>query len=100
MQEKHICAECVYWESGPFWSSGSGKHGTLVEAKGWCNVKKNRRKRWNYHPACELCDLMEKTSFTYCGGGGTPIEEDLQNITAQLNKIMDNNKNTESEKQQ
>lgn len=83
---KRICAECTKWEPGDFWGTGSGNHGALVECKGWCLLKKNKRKRWNYHKACDGFDNAHR-GFIYCGGD-LPIEEDLANVTQLVNEIF------------
>ena len=85
--KKRICAECKYWEVGEFWSTGSGKHGVLVESKGWCMFKKNKRKRWNYCGACKDFDKKTKSAFIYQGGGGNSIERDLTNIADTVKKL-------------
>lgn len=87
-----ICAECKYWEVGNFWGSGSGKHGLLVESKGWCVAKKNKRKRWNYCPSCKLFENEPKRGFIYIGGGKT-IEEDLYNIAGLMSELVEDNSN-------
>ena len=67
-----LCADCTFWEPGEFWSAGNNK--TIVAAKGWCKAKKNKRKCWNYHPACEkLFNEKEKTTLIIHGVG--PITE-------------------------
>ena len=43
-----ICAECAFWFMGDMWQSGSHNHGFTIECKGWCRVRDNKRKRWNY----------------------------------------------------
>lgn len=87
---KHICAECTKWECGQFWGTGSGKHGVLVESKGWCLLKKNKRKRWNYCKACEAFDNAHH-GFIYQGGGDTPIEEDLANVMQLVDEMLSEN---------
>lgn len=78
--KREICGGCAKWEPGDFWGTGSGNHGVLVESKGWCSLKKNKRKRWNYCPACkEGFEKAKRNSFLYCGGQRT-LEEDLENI--------------------
>ena len=89
--KKLICAHCQYWEMGDFWGTGSGKHGFLVESKGWCKVKKNKRKRWNYCPACGLFKKEPRQGFIYEGGGGKTIEEDLNNITELFKEMAEDN---------
>ena len=89
--KKLICAQCQYWEMGNFWGTGSGKHGFLVESKGWCKVKKNKRKRWNYCPACGLFKKEPRQGFIYEGGGGKSIEEDLNNITELFKEMTEDN---------
>ena len=90
-ERKRICAECQHWEPGDFWGTGSGKHGLLVESKGWCAFKKNKRKRWNYCGACKDFDKKPMAGFIYMGGGGTPIEEDLENITEKMKECAEDN---------
>ena len=89
--KKLICAQCQYWEMGDFWGTGSGKHGFLVESKGWCKVKRNKRKRWNYCPACGLFKKEPRQGFIYEGGGGNTIEEDLNNITELFKEMAEDN---------
>ena len=48
LNTRKICAECKHWTGGEFWGSGSGKHGVVIEAKGWCTLRSNKRKRWNH----------------------------------------------------
>ena len=76
---------------GDFWGTGSGKHGFLVESKGWCKVKRNKRKRWNYCPACGLFKKEPRQGFIYEGGGGNTIEEDLNNITELFKEMAEDN---------
>lgn len=83
---KRICAECTKWEPGGFWGTGSGKHGVLVESKGWCLLKKNKRKRWNYCKACESFDNAHR-GFIY-QGGDLPIEEDLANVMQLVDEMI------------
>jgi 23S rRNA (adenine2503-C2)-methyltransferase len=90
--KKRICAECKYWEVGEFWSTGSGKHGVLVESKGWCMFKK-KRKRWNYCGACKDFDKKPKSAFIYQGGGGNSIERDLTNIAELMKELAEDNIN-------
>lgn len=87
MERKNICANCIHWESGDFWGTGSGKHGVLVEAPGWCMGKKDKngnvfkRKRWNYHPTCNTFFTKKKMNrFIYRGGGGNSIQTDMENL--------------------
>lgn len=92
-ERKRVCAECLHWEPGDFWGSGSGKHGLLIESKGWCTFKKNKRKRWNYCPACKNFAKQPMTGFIHMGGGGTPVQEDLEIITEKMKELAeDNNK--------
>lgn len=89
--QRRICAECAKWKPGDFWGTGTGKHGVLVESKGWCFYKKNKRKRWNYCPACkEGFEKSKRKGFTYCGNG-EPTMEDLENITAMTEEILNDN---------
>ena len=90
MEKRRICAECNHWDMGDFWGTGSGKHGVLVESKGWCLFKKNKRKRWNYCPACKDFDKRKMNGFIY-EGGGKPIEEDLKNIAELMEDTFGNN---------
>ena len=92
MERKRICAECVSWEMGDFWGSGSGKHGVVIECKGWCVFKPNKRKRWNYCPACKDFNKRKMNGFIYEGGGGKTIEEDLENITVLMQELAEDNK--------
>ena len=92
-KNRRICAECKHWEMGDFWGSGSGKHGLLIESKGWCVAKKNKRKRWNYCPSCKLFEKMPKRGFIYEGGGGKTIEEDLCNIAGLMKELVEDNSN-------
>jgi len=86
---KHICAECTKWKCGDYWGSGSGKHGVLVESKGWCLLKKNKRKRWNYHKACNCLDLREQDSFIV-HGCGLPTQEDVDYISKCVETFIKN----------
>lgn len=81
MERKRICAECVSWEMGDFWSGGSGKHGVVIECKGWCIAKPNKRKRWNYQP-CHKCNLFSKReqNAIIMSGCGMPTEEQMETI--------------------
>ena len=89
---KPICAECSHWEPGDFWGTSDRKRGTIVESKGWCTAKPNKRKRWNYHPSCNLFDKRKRTAFIYQGGGGNSIQEDLTNIAALMRELAEDNK--------
>ena len=91
LQVKKICGSCRYWEPGDFWGTGSGNHGVLIESKGWCTSKKNKRKRWNYCGACKGFEKRHDTGFIYCGGGGTPLEEDLENLTEKMDEFIKDN---------
>ena len=97
IDKKKICATCVFWELGDYWGTGSGNHGVLVESKGWCMGKKNKkgevvkRKRWNYCPACELYSKRKMNGFFYQGGGGNTIEEDLNNINELMKETFEDN---------
>jgi hypothetical protein len=73
---------------GDFWGSGSGKHGVVIECKGWCTLKPNKRKRWNYTPACNCFDGRERTSFIYNGNDVNleVIEEICDNVEKWFNK--------------
>ncbi|MCR4849053.1 MAG: hypothetical protein K5920_09435 [Bacteroidales bacterium] len=87
-KKKKICAECAKWEPGPMWMASDGKHGVFIECKGWCLLKKNKRKRWNYNPACEDgFEKKERNGFIYCGNG-EPTEEDLENITELTEELI------------
>jgi len=86
---RKICAECEHWKMGNEWScSSESKHGVLVETKGWCMLKPNKRKRWNYHPACDNLKKRKKRGFFY-EGGNKPIEEDLDNIFGLMEEILE-----------
>jgi hypothetical protein len=80
-----MCVDCKHWDIGNYWSTGS--HGLTIESKGWCLVKKNKRKRWNYCPACKLFERKQKIGFIY-QGGNKPIEEDLANICRLIEEII------------
>lgn len=90
--DRKMCGQCLSWEMGNFWGSGSGKHGVLIESKGWCTFKKNKRKRWNYCPSCENFNKRKMCGFIYQGGGGNTIEEDIQNITGLMKELAEDNK--------
>lgn len=76
-----ICAECEHWTMGDTWGSPIGRdHGVVIESKGWCLAKPNKRKRWNYQP-CYKCLLFEKRKrdgIILCGNG--PITEEQFNV--------------------
>lgn len=91
MTKNLICADCKHWEMGDLWGSGSGKHGLVIECKGWCFAKKNKRKRWNYSPSCKLFDKEPVHGFIYEGGGGKLIEEDLNNIGELMERLVQDN---------
>ena len=97
-----ICAQCECWEPGEYWGTGSGKHDTLVECKGWCLFKKDKngnvvkRKRWNYSKACPNIDKRPMTGFMYQGGGGNTVEEDLANITELMKEMAEDNATQEN----
>ena len=78
-----ICAECKKWTMGETWGTNpNGKdHGTIVECKGWCLAKPNKRKRWNYQPAhkCKLFDPSEQDTLII-SGRGLPTQEQLDTI--------------------
>ena len=77
-----ICADCVHWTMGDTWGTPMGKeHGVLVECKGWCLAKPNKRKRWNYQPCnnCSLFEAKEKDSLIICGTG-MPTDEQMQAV--------------------
>ena len=89
-----ICAECKHWEAGEFWGTNfvkaTKKYHTIVQCKGWCTAKKNKRKRWNFAPAClTLFEPMKKTSFIY-HGQGLPTERDLENINKGIEELLTN----------
>ena len=86
---EHICAECIHWTMGDEWQSG-GKHGVTIESKGWCSFKPNRRKRWNYNPACGAFFKRKMSGFIY-RGGDKPMEEDLRNITELMKELAESN---------
>ena len=68
---------------GDTWSSPIGKgHGVIVESKGWCLAKSNKRKRWNYTPSSK-CKFFEKRKQNgiIISGKGLPTEEQLETIT-------------------
>ena len=78
-----ICADCAHWTMGDIWGSPRGKgHGVVVESKGWCIAKPNKRKRWNYQP-CAKCKFFEKRKQNgiIISGKGLPTEEQLETIT-------------------
>ena len=73
-----ICADCIHWSPGEFWSSGNGKHSTIVECKGLCKAKKNYRKRWNYSPAYNCCMFKKKKQRgLIMSGVGTMTDEQM-----------------------
>ena len=78
-----ICAECIHWRMGDTWGTNiTGRdHGVLVESKGWCVAKPNKRKRWNYQPAhkCLLFNPRERNTLIM-SGQGLPTEEQLNTI--------------------
>ena len=76
---------------GDIWTSGSGKHRVAIECKGWCILKPNKRKRWNYISACDNFSKRKKNGFIYEGGGGKTIEEDLSNITSLMQELCEDN---------
>lgn len=88
--KRRVCAECAKWELGDFWSSSDGRHGVFIETKGWCTHKKNKRKRWNYHPACNDFDKRKKSGFIYCGSG-KPTMEDIENIAELTEELIKDN---------
>ena len=96
--KNRICAECACWQPGDCWFSGSGKHGVMVEAPGFCLFKKDKngdvvkRKRWNYHPACDNFDKKKKKGFIYQGGGGNTVKEDLANVGELMKELAEDNK--------
>ena len=99
MERKKICAYCVYWEPGDYWGTGSGEHGVLVEAPGWCMAKKDKngnvfkRKRWNYHSACnDLFSKKKMTGFIYMGGGDNSIQTDMENLGELMKELAEDNK--------
>lgn len=87
-EKKRICADCLHWEPGDLWGTGNGNHGVVVESKGWCLAKPNKRKRWNYHPMCDKFKPRKKQGFFYQGGGGNSIEEDLANIALLMKELV------------
>lgn len=78
-----ICANCIHWTMGDTWGTNpNGRdHGVLVECKGWCLAKPNKRKRWNYQPATK-CPLFSKRKQTglIMTGQGLPTQEQLDTI--------------------
>lgn len=95
-KNKRICAECTSWITGDCWfTSYENKHGVLVEAPGFCLFKKDKngnvvkRKRWNYHPACDCFTKKKKNGFIYQGGGGNTVEQDLRNISELIKDMED-----------
>lgn len=78
------CSECKYWEPGEYWQSPNGKgHGCLIDCKGFCTAKPNKRKRWNYASAynCNFFTKSERNSYIMYGNG-VPTQE-------QLNRLID-----------
>lgn len=95
---KHICAECSHWDVGDFWFGSDGEHGVAIETKGWCLLKPNKRKRWNYHPVCDCFNRKPVTGFIY-QGGCKPVEEDIKGLAEAMREFcednMENNGNIE-----
>lgn len=84
-----ICAECKYWTMGDTWGSlMSRDHGVVIECKGWCLAKPNKRKRWNYQP-CFKCALFEarEVNSLIMSGTGMPNEEQVQTILDFIEKV-------------
>ena len=91
-----ICAECTHWTPGEFWGTGEHNHGTVVDCKGWCYAKKNRRKRWNYTSAYD-CAYFEKKRMKglIMSGSGPMTEEQIYRLSEFL---VENFEFLESEK--
>lgn len=84
-----VCANCIHWTMGDTWGSSRGNgHGTIIECKGWCLAKSNKRKRWNYTPSFK-CKLFKKRKQNgiIISGKGLPTEEQLETI---INFLEDN----------
>ena len=84
-----ICAECKHWTMGDTWGSPMGRdHGVVIECKGWCLAKPNKRKRWNYQP-CFKCPLFEarEVNSIIMSGTGMPNEEQIQTILDFIKKV-------------
>lgn len=85
-----ICADCEHWTPGEFWGTNNRKNSTVVACKGWCLAKPNKRKRWNYAPACK-CQLFSKKKRTglIMSGVGLPTEEQLNIIKEFLEENLE-----------
>lgn len=79
---RQYCVDCSHWTVGEVWGTPQGRdHGFLIECKGWCLAKPNKRKRWNYSPATK-CPLFSEKECTgiIIEGQGVPTEEQLETI--------------------
>lgn len=86
---RNSCSLCKHWEPGDWWQSGENG----IEAPGRCK-KALGMKCWNIRNACRKhFDKKKMTGFFYQGGGGTPVEEDIKNVMALTEQLI--NENTE-----
>lgn len=84
---RKTCSECRHWESGDSWQTG--EYG--IEAEGRCTSTYNLM-CWNYRTACRKHFEQKKmTGFFYQGGGGTPVEEDIKNVMALTDQLLNDN---------
>lgn len=89
MNNNKICANCIHWEMGDYWGTGTGNHGVLVECKGWCLAKKNKRKRWNYCSACkDLFEAREQNTLIM-HGTGLPTDDQLNELDNFIKKCFE-----------
>lgn len=86
-----ICADCIHWIPGDTWGTNPNgtDHGVLVECKGWCLAKPNKRKRWNYCSVakCKLFDKAKRRGLIM--SGEVPItKEQLETLSNFLEEIL------------
>lgn len=84
---RHTCSECKHWEPGSTWATGEFG----IEAEGKCKSTFGLM-CWNYRTACRKhFERKKMTGFFYQGGGGTPVEEDIKNVMALTEQLINDN---------
>ena len=81
------CSLCKHWEVGDLWQAG--EYG--IEAEGRCS-KALGLYCWNYRNACKLhFERKKMNGFIYCGGDGKSLKEDLMNVMALTEQVINDN---------
>lgn len=87
---KNYCGNCHHWSSFGCWGTDLQKPNKanknfIVQSKGFCNAKESKRKRWNFHPACDK--FLKKERPILIGSGKT-----LEEITIEVYNLITLNK--------